>query len=214
MEIPDGSQSGRPSGTRPDPAQPSTTAVCGPPGNTASARQLGLETTGHASRGLAGPPGVSPCNLTLSPGEKDLSGLMGDASKGVLVTSVDQEGPAYKAGLRAGDLLLSINNEPLTVRFVVTIIIDAGTRISDRSTPCVPGKALVAVGRGRFWNATWIIRGHRTGIRAAVLILAGGYHIIALAASHREDHGKDRDHQRIPEETRLSGCVHGRPKVS
>src|SRR6185312_1984707 len=25
--------------------------------NTASARQLGLETTGHASRGLAGPPG-------------------------------------------------------------------------------------------------------------------------------------------------------------
>ena len=102
----------------------------------------------------------------------------------------------------------------LTVRFVVTIIIDAGTRISDRSTPCVPGKALVAVGRGRFWNATWIIRGHRTGIRAAVLILAGGYHIIALVASHREDHGKDRDHQRIPEETRLSGCVHGRPKVS
>ncbi|MBL8760379.1 MAG: PDZ domain-containing protein [Phycisphaerae bacterium] len=38
--------------------------------------------------------------------------------KGVLVTSVDQEGPAYKAGLRAGDLLLSINNEPLTIRFV------------------------------------------------------------------------------------------------
>src|SRR5690606_33677698 len=30
--------------------------------NSASARQLGLETTGHASRGLAGPPGVSPSN--------------------------------------------------------------------------------------------------------------------------------------------------------
>ena len=28
--------------------------------NASSARQLGLETTGHASRGLAGPPGVSP----------------------------------------------------------------------------------------------------------------------------------------------------------
>lgn len=63
--------------------------------NTASARQLGLETTGHASRGLAGPPGVSPCNLTLSPGEKDLSGLMGDASKGVLVTSMF--GPSLNA---------------------------------------------------------------------------------------------------------------------
>lgn len=63
--------------------------------NTASARQLGLETTGHASRGLAGPPGVSPCNLTLSPGENDLSGLMGDASKGVLVTSMF--GPSLNA---------------------------------------------------------------------------------------------------------------------
>ncbi|MCC6968687.1 MAG: PDZ domain-containing protein [Phycisphaerales bacterium] len=38
--------------------------------------------------------------------------------KGVLVTSVDQEGPAYKAGLRAGDLLLSIHNEPLNIRFI------------------------------------------------------------------------------------------------
>ena len=37
--------------------------------NTASARQLGLETTGHASRGLAGPPGVSSTNLTLEPGD-------------------------------------------------------------------------------------------------------------------------------------------------
>ncbi|MEI9965109.1 MAG: metallopeptidase TldD-related protein [Caulobacteraceae bacterium] len=36
--------------------------------NCSSARQLGLETTGHASRGLAGPPGVSPSNLTSSRG--------------------------------------------------------------------------------------------------------------------------------------------------
>jgi PmbA protein len=42
--------------------------------NTASARQLGLATTGHASRGLAGPPGVGPSNLTLEPGERDLAG--------------------------------------------------------------------------------------------------------------------------------------------
>ena len=54
--------------------------------NSASARQLGLETTGHASRGLAGPPGVSPANLTLQPGERDLEGLMKDAGKGLLVT--------------------------------------------------------------------------------------------------------------------------------
>jgi PmbA protein len=56
--------------------------------NTASARQLGLETTGHASRGLAGPPGVSTSNLTVQPGETDLAGLLRDAGKGVLVTSM------------------------------------------------------------------------------------------------------------------------------
>jgi PmbA protein len=56
--------------------------------NTAAARQLGLETTGHASRGLAGPPGVSTHNLTLEPGAKDLAGLMRDAGEGLLITSM------------------------------------------------------------------------------------------------------------------------------
>ncbi|MGZ8371098.1 MAG: metallopeptidase TldD-related protein, partial [Caulobacteraceae bacterium] len=54
--------------------------------NTSSARQLGLETTGHASRGLAGPSGVSTNNMTLMPGERDLAGLMADAREGLLVT--------------------------------------------------------------------------------------------------------------------------------
>ncbi|CAN7207679.1 TldD/PmbA family protein [Phenylobacterium sp. LjRoot219] len=56
--------------------------------NTAAARQLGLETTGHASRGLAGPPGVSPSNLTFEPGEQDQAALMRDAGAGLLVTSM------------------------------------------------------------------------------------------------------------------------------
>jgi PmbA protein len=56
--------------------------------NTSSARQLGLATTGHASRGLAGPPGVSPSNLTLEPGDKDLAGLMRDAGEGLLISSM------------------------------------------------------------------------------------------------------------------------------
>ncbi|MBN9319655.1 MAG: modulator protein [Caulobacterales bacterium 68-7] len=56
--------------------------------NTAAARQLGMETTGHASRGLAGPPSVSTSNVTLSPGERDLAGLVADAKAGVLVTSM------------------------------------------------------------------------------------------------------------------------------
>ena len=56
--------------------------------NASSARQLGLPTTGHASRGLAGPPGVGVSNLTLSLGDKDLAGLMRDAGSGLLVTSM------------------------------------------------------------------------------------------------------------------------------
>jgi PmbA protein len=56
--------------------------------NTASARQLGLATTGHASRGLAGPPGVSPTNLTLQPGDRNQAELLRDAGQGLLVTSM------------------------------------------------------------------------------------------------------------------------------
>ena len=56
--------------------------------NTSSAKQLGMTTTGHASRGLAGPSGVSTHNLTLQPGEKDLKGLMKDAGTGLVVTSM------------------------------------------------------------------------------------------------------------------------------
>ncbi len=56
--------------------------------NSASARQLNLETTGHASRGSAGPPGVSTHNLTLEPGDLDLAGLMGQAKDGLFITSM------------------------------------------------------------------------------------------------------------------------------
>jgi PmbA protein len=56
--------------------------------NTSTARQLGLQTTGHASRGLAGPPGVGPANLTLQPGEHDQAALMRQAGRGLLVTSM------------------------------------------------------------------------------------------------------------------------------
>jgi PmbA protein len=56
--------------------------------NRAAAAQLGLKTTGHASRGSAGPPGVSTHNLHLTPGEKDQAGLMADAGTGLVVTGM------------------------------------------------------------------------------------------------------------------------------
>ena len=56
--------------------------------NSSSARQLDLTTTGHASRGLAGPPGVSTSNLTFQPGDRDQAALMRDAGAGLLITSM------------------------------------------------------------------------------------------------------------------------------
>ena len=56
--------------------------------STASARQLGLVSTGHASRGLAGPPGVGTSNLTLEAGVLDQAALMSEAGTGLLVTSM------------------------------------------------------------------------------------------------------------------------------
>ena len=47
--------------------------------NTASAAQLGLASTGHASRGSAGPSGVSTHNFHLTPGDRDQAGLMASA---------------------------------------------------------------------------------------------------------------------------------------
>ncbi len=63
--------------------------------NSSAARQLGLASTGHASRGLAGPPGVSTHNLHLEPGERDLAGLMAEGGTGLLVTSMF--GPSLNA---------------------------------------------------------------------------------------------------------------------
>ncbi len=63
--------------------------------NSAAAAQLGLASTGHASRGLAGPPGVSTHNLHLEPGDRDLNGLMAEAGTGLLVTSMF--GPSLNA---------------------------------------------------------------------------------------------------------------------
>jgi PmbA protein len=56
--------------------------------NTGTAKQLGMETTGHASRGLADAPGVSTHNFTLEPGTASPEELMRQAGKGLFVTSM------------------------------------------------------------------------------------------------------------------------------
>jgi PmbA protein len=56
--------------------------------DTSSARQLGLRSTGHASRGASGPPGPSTTNLYLEPGRLSPDELMADIEAGLYVTEL------------------------------------------------------------------------------------------------------------------------------
>ncbi len=53
-----------------------------------SARQLGMTTTGHASRGTGGPPSPGPTNLFLSAGTMSPEELMADIKEGLYVTEL------------------------------------------------------------------------------------------------------------------------------
>ncbi len=54
----------------------------------ASARQLGLATTGHAARGTGGPPGPSATNLYLAAGAPSPDELIADIKQGFYVTEL------------------------------------------------------------------------------------------------------------------------------
>ncbi|MBB6249670.1 TldD/PmbA family protein [Nitrospirillum iridis] len=53
-----------------------------------SARQLGLASTGHASRGTGGPPGPGATNVYLTPGTETPEQLIADIGQGFYVTSL------------------------------------------------------------------------------------------------------------------------------
>ncbi|HKW17331.1 MAG TPA: TldD/PmbA family protein [Terriglobales bacterium] len=54
--------------------------------NTYTAKKLRLQTTGNASRGLAGTPGIGPGNYFLQPGMRTPQQLIGDLKEGLYVT--------------------------------------------------------------------------------------------------------------------------------
>lgn len=108
--------------------------------NAASAAQLGLASTGHASRGLAGPAGVSTHNLHLEPGERDLDGLMADAGRGLLITSMF--GPSLNGN--TGDWSAGVSGfwfEDGAVAYPVSEITVAGN-LKDLWARMVPGSDL------------------------------------------------------------------------
>lgn len=108
--------------------------------NSASARQLGLATTGHASRGLAGAPGVSTSNLTFEPGARSQAELIADAGKGLLITSMF--GPSLNGN--TGDWSVGCSGfwfEGGEIAYPVTEITVAGNLI-DMYGRLVPGSDL------------------------------------------------------------------------
>ncbi len=54
--------------------------------NTYTAKKLGMQTTGNASRSLAGTPGIGPGNFFLRPGAKSLQEIIADIKEGLFVT--------------------------------------------------------------------------------------------------------------------------------
>ncbi len=60
--------------------------------DSASARQLGLSPTGHASRGIGGAPGVAPSNLFMAAGHIPPETLIGEIDHGILVTELIGQG--------------------------------------------------------------------------------------------------------------------------
>jgi PmbA protein len=53
--------------------------------DSAAARQLGIQPTGHASRGVGGSPGAAPSNLTIEPGSRSRAELLASVEEAVLV---------------------------------------------------------------------------------------------------------------------------------
>jgi PmbA protein len=56
--------------------------------DTATARELGQKTTGHAQRGVSGPPGPGATNLYLEPGPLSPDELIADIGDGFYVTDL------------------------------------------------------------------------------------------------------------------------------
>ena len=99
-------------------------------------------------RVIRGWMGLSPDDLTSS--ERQARGL--DDNAGILLQSVHENGPAYRAGLQRGDVVLSMNGEPILSRRQA-LLLAAGTD---------PGDAveIVAMRDGERFSVT-VIAGER-----------------------------------------------------
>jgi len=73
--------------------------------NTSAAKQLGLISTGHASRNISHPPGIGPSNSYIEAGTATPAALFAEAGSGLLVT--DMFGPNVNAN--TGDYSVGVS---------------------------------------------------------------------------------------------------------
>ncbi len=91
--------------------------------NTSAGKQLGLQTTGHAARGIGSPPGIAPSNSYIAAGLKSPADLMKDIGKGLLV--MEMFGPSLNPN--TGDYSVGVagfnieNGEPTHAVSEITI---------------------------------------------------------------------------------------------
>ena len=96
---------------------------------SASARQLGIQATGHATRGVGGSPSASPSNLFLEPGERSREELLAAFPEAVLIIELIGQGVNSVTGdysrgavgfmVRAGEIL-----EPVSEITIASNLID------------------------------------------------------------------------------------------
>lgn len=60
--------------------------------DSAAARQLGIQPTGHAVRGVSGSPGAGPANLHIAAGNRSREEMVGGMKQGILVTELIGQG--------------------------------------------------------------------------------------------------------------------------
>lgn len=101
--------------------------------NSASARQLGMETTGHAARSVGGSPGVSPSNVWVEPGKLTRDEMIGEIETGLFVT--EMFGPSLNPN--TGDWSVGVSG----------FLIEKGALVSPVSEITVAGNLIDIYGR-------------------------------------------------------------------
>ena len=101
-----------------------------------------LAKLGGGGTGTPGPGGTAPApattkamGLSLAPLTPELgrSANLPPAARGVIITTVDPNSDAAEQGLQRGDLIVSVNNQPVTSPGQVVASVDAAKKAGRRS---------------------------------------------------------------------------------